>query len=42
MFTYHINKAVKCCLDLHTSLIESLLVFGLPLAHIFKLLRKLD
>ena len=41
MFTYHINKPIKSSFDLHPSLIQSLLIFGLPVPDIFQLLRKL-
>jgi hypothetical protein len=42
MLTYHIDKSIKSSLDLHPSLIESFLVFGLPVTHIFQFLRKLN
>ena len=41
MFTYHINKPIKSSFDLHPSLIQSLLIFGLPVPDIFQLLREL-
>ena len=41
MLTYHVNKSIKSSLDLHPSLIQSLLIFGLPVPDIFQLLCEL-
>jgi len=41
MFTYHVDQSIKSGLDLHPSLIQPLLIFGLPVPDIFQLLREL-